>query len=256
MTSLNIAISLYHDNFCILIHNHKYRLTAAIDAPDTYIISKMLREKGWFLTHIFNTHHHIDHTRANLNLKKFFNCTIFGPLEESSKIPGIDHGLSDGDTFDFGSHPIKIIATPGHTIGHICYHFMNDHFLCVGDTLFSLGCGRIFEDSYAEMFESLEKIKSFSDKTHIYFGHEYTENNAYFALSCDPHNLELQKYCSKVKSMRSQNLYTNPSTISLEKKVNPFLRIENTSLRKNLNMENASNLAVFTELRIRKNQSK
>ncbi|AKK20324.1 hydroxyacylglutathione hydrolase [Candidatus Liberibacter africanus] len=256
MAPLNITISLYYDNFCMLMHNQEHQLTAAIDAPDTHTILKMLEKKRWSLTHILNTHHHKDHTCANLELKKIFNCTIFGPLQELTNIPGIDHGLADGDTFDFGSHPVKIIATPGHTIGHICYHFAKDHILCVGDTLFSLGCGKIFEGSYAEMFESLEKIKSCEDKTHIYFGHEYTENNAKFALSCDPNNLDLKKYYSKIKFLRSQNLYTNPTTLSIEKKVNPFLRTKNTSLRKNLNMIGASNLAVFTELRMRKDQFK
>ncbi|KGB28029.1 hydroxyacylglutathione hydrolase [Candidatus Liberibacter solanacearum] len=256
MNKLNIAISLYYDNFCILVHDSQHQLTVAIDTPDTDTILRMLREKKWFLTHIFNTHHHIDHTRGNLDLKKIFNCTVFGPSIESHQIPRIDHGLSDGDTLNFGQHQINVFSTPGHTMDHICYHFIEDYLLFVGDTLFSLGCGKIFEGNFAAMFESLEKIRSFPDKTHIYFGHEYTENNARFALSCDPHNLELQQYCSKVKSLRTKNLYTNPSMISLEKKVNPFLRTRDPILRKNLHMEDASNLAVFTELRIRKDQFK
>ncbi|MEG8099192.1 hydroxyacylglutathione hydrolase [Candidatus Liberibacter brunswickensis] len=256
MKSLNINISLYYDNFCILVHNNEHQLTASIDAPDTHTIVKMLKKQNWSLTHIFNTHYHIDHTRANLDLKRIFNCKIFGPIKESDKIPGIDHAFYNRDTFEFGSHPVQIIATPGHTIGHICYHFTKDHILFAGDTLFSLGCGKILEGSYVEMFESLSIINSYPDKTRIYFGHEYTKNNAKFALSCDPNNIELKEYYSRINILRSQNLYTNPTTISLEKKVNPFLRTKNTSLRKNLDMENASDLDIFTELRIRKDQFK
>ncbi|MBL0848874.1 MAG: hydroxyacylglutathione hydrolase [Candidatus Liberibacter ctenarytainae] len=252
MAPLNIATALYNDNFCVLVHDSEHQLTVSIDAPDTNTILNLLRNKGWSLTHIFNTHHHSDHTRSNLELKKIFNCSISGPLIESHKIPGIDHGLSDRRILNFGQHPVEIISTPGHTLGHICYHFLEDHLLFSGDTLFSLGCGRIFEGTSSVMFESLQKIASMPDKTFIYFGHEYTYNNARFALLYDPHNEELQQYFSKIKYLEENKYYTCPTILSLEKKTNPFLRTSDVVLRKNLFMEDASDLAIFSALRSRK----
>ncbi|MBY7649485.1 MAG: hydroxyacylglutathione hydrolase [Candidatus Liberibacter europaeus] len=256
MKSIEVAITIYNDNFCILVHDNEQHLTAAIDAPDTNTILNLLKKKGWILTHIFNTHQHIDHTLANLELKKIFNCEIFGPLIESDQIPGIDHGLTDGELLYFGKHIVKIISTPGHTIGHICYNFLEDNLLFVGDTLFSIGCGKIHNGNYYEMFESLKKISSIAEKTLIYFGHEYTYKNALFALYYDPNNIELQQYFSKIKSLYKANLYTNPTSLSLEKKTNPFLRTGNVMLKKNLNMEKASDIEVFVELRKRKDKFK
>ncbi|AHA28329.1 Zn-dependent hydrolase [Candidatus Liberibacter americanus str. Sao Paulo] len=212
----------------------------------------MLDKKKWNLTHIFNTHHHSDHTIANLELKNIFDCIVFGPLIELDKIPGINHGLICGEIITFGEHPVRIIATPGHTKGHICYHFLEDNIIFVGDTLFSIGCGKIYKNSYHEMFESLKKIKSLPEKTQIYFGHEYTYNNARFALSFDSNNLELQKYFARIEYLYNTKIYTNPTMLSIEKKTNPFLRTENLILRKNIQMEDASEIDFFTELRRRK----
>ncbi|MBA5724010.1 hydroxyacylglutathione hydrolase [Candidatus Liberibacter sp.] len=255
MKPLHIVTSLCcDDNFCTLIHDSESQLTATIDAPNTKIILNILEKKGWILTHIFNTHHHKDHIQANLELKKLFNCTIFGPLKEFHKIPGIDYALSDKEILNFGKHPVEIFSTPGHTIGHICYYFLKDRLFFVGDTLFSLGCGRIFEGTFKEMFDSLQKITSLPEETSIYFGHEYTYTNARFALSYDPNNLELQKYFSNIKSLLNEKRYTNPTTLSLEKKTNPFLRTDDFTIRKNLCMKDKSNLEVFTELRNRKDK--
>ncbi|MDQ0996974.1 hydroxyacylglutathione hydrolase [Phyllobacterium ifriqiyense] len=240
------------DNFGVLIHDPETNLTASIDAPEEQPILDALKRRGWKLTHILTTHHHNDHIEANLALKKRFGVEIVGPEAEKSQIPGIDRTLSHGDHFQFGSFEIEVISTPGHTNGEISFFIPAAKVLFAGDTLFSLGCGRLLEGTPATMFESLQKLVALPGDTQVYCGHEYSESNARFALSIDPDNSALKERAREITALRAAGQPTLPTTILREMATNPFLRWHDPVIRKNLKMENASDEAVFTEIRKRK----
>lgn len=241
------------DNYGFLLHDAEYNLTAAIDTPDADAIEKALSDKGWKLTHILNTHHHWDHAGGNLELKKKTGCLIAGPQAEASRIPGIDIQLSEGDIFQFGQFNAKVYDTPGHTSGHIVYHFENEHIAFVGDTLFAMGCGRLFEGTPEQMWHSLQKIMQWPDETIIYCAHEYTQTNARFALTVEPCNMDLITRANEIEIIRDANKPTIPTTLEIEKKTNPFLRPMSDAIRNTLNMVHNSELEVFTKIRQLKN---
>ncbi len=240
------------DNYGILIHDAENNLTAAIDTPEAEAITAALKTKGWNLTHILNTHHHFDHTGGNEALKKETGCQIVGPAEEASRIPGIDIQLKEGDTFTFGSHVAKILDTRGHTSGHISYWFEQDEVIFVGDTLFAMGCGRLFEGTPEVMWYSLQKIMELPSDTVIYCGHEYTLGGAEFALSIEPDNEALNDRYKKVKQLREDGQPTLPTTLDEEMATNPFLRPSSLEIQKTLNMVGKTDLEIFTEIRARK----
>jgi hydroxyacylglutathione hydrolase len=240
------------DNFAVLIHDTTAGLTTAIDAPEEAPIVAKLKEKGWRLDHIFTTHHHQDHVEANLALKAAYGCTIIGPQAEAAKIPGIDTALAEGETFRFAGHEVRVIATPGHTLGHIAYHLPGQRLAFTGDTLFAVGCGRVFEGTMEAMWHSLEKLMRLPDDTVIYCGHEYTAANVRFALTVDPGNAALINRAAEVAALRAAGKATLPTTIALEKATNPFLRVAEPAIRALLGMENATAAEVFAELRRRK----
>ncbi|OWV93085.1 hydroxyacylglutathione hydrolase [Rhizobium sp. R72] len=240
------------DNFGVLVHDPETGLTASIDAPDAGAVEKAAIRRGWTISHIFNTHHHTDHVEGNLALKEQYGCEIIGPINEAVAIPGLDKTMADGDTFLFGDHAIQVIETPGHTAGHICYHFVDDKLLFAADTLFALGCGRLFERPAADMWHSLQKLAVLPDETAIYFGHEYTLSNARFALTIDPDNQRLISRAAEIEALRAENKFTIPTTLALEKETNPFLRAADPAIRRNLLMETKTNEEVFAEIRRRK----
>jgi len=237
------------DNYGFLLHDKKHNLTATIDTPEVAAIQNALAGKNWTLTHILNTHHHWDHAGGNLELKEKTDCVIVGPRADAARIPGIDIQIGEGDVFEFGDHAANIYDTPGHTHGHIVYHFANDHVAFVGDTLFVMGCGRLFEGSPEQMWNSLQKLMLWPDDTIIYCAHEYTQTNARFALTVEPQNQDLMKRALEVNEMRAKGLPTVPSIIGLEKKTNPFLRPTSTNIRNTLNMQSASDVEVFAKTR-------
>ncbi len=240
------------DNFGVLVHDPETGLTASIDAPDAGAVEKAASRRGWTISHIFTTHHHTDHVEGNLALKEQYGCEIIGPINEAVAIPGLDKTMADGDTFLFGDHTVQVIETPGHTAGHICYHFVDDKLLFAADTLFALGCGRLFERPAADMWHSLQKLAVLPDETAIYFGHEYTLSNARFAVTIDPDNQRLVVRAAEIEALRAENKFTIPTTLALEKETNPFLRAADPAIRRNLLMENKSNEEVFAEIRRRK----
>jgi len=241
------------DNYGYLLHDHRTGATAAIDTPDANAIKSALREKGWRLSHILNTHHHWDHAGGNLALKEDTGCKIHGPGREDSKIPGLDYRLDDGDSLAFGSQQAQVLHTPGHTLGHIVFFFPEAGAAFVGDTLFSMGCGRLFEGTPAQMWNSLQRLMALPDSTMLYCAHEYTMENARFALSLEPHNPHLQARAEKVRRLRKEGRPTLPATMAQEKKTNPFLRAARKELRSAVNMERASSpTEVFAEIRRRK----
>lgn len=253
MKPLQIDVFLCRtDNFGVLVHDPETGLTASIDAPEEGPIVAAVERNGWPLTHILTTHHHTDHVEANLALKERYGLEIIGPREEAVAIPGLDRAVGDGDSFEFGAHTVNVIETPGHTAGHVCYHFPDDKLLFAADTLFALGCGRLFERPAADMWHSLQKLAVLPDETAIYFGHDYTLSNARFALSIDPDNQRLKQRAAEIEADQSAGKRTIPTMLWLEKETNPFLRAADPAIRRNLLMETRSNEDVFAEIRKRK----
>lgn len=240
------------DNYGVLLHDHKSGETAAIDAPDATEIGRQLEERGWRLSHILTTHHHGDHVEGNLALKQRFGCTIIGPQGEAAKIPGIDRAVPGGESFSWAGHEVRVLDCPGHTAGHIAYHLPEDELLCAGDTLFSLGCGRVFEGTMEEMHRSVSQFAALPASTRLYCGHEYTQSNARFALSVEPGNAALVARAAEVDRLRADGKMTCPSLLGAELKTNPFLRTGSTEIRKNLGLADSSDAEVFAELRRRK----
>jgi hydroxyacylglutathione hydrolase len=240
------------DNFGVLIHDAKTGQTASIDAPELKPILALLDDRGWTLTHIFTTHHHVDHVEANLDLKAKFALTITGPHAEADRIPGIDKSVKGDDHFEFAGHRIDVIDCPGHTLGGISYSIPSQKLLFAADTLFSLGCGRLLEGTPDQMWSSLTKLMALPDDTIIYCGHEYTASNAKFALTIDPDNQALVERALEVEQLRAAGKSTLPTTMGREKATNPFLRADDGFIRERLGMENASDAEVFAEIRKRK----
>jgi len=242
------------DNFGVLLHEPDSGRTASIDAPEEQPILDALARRGWTLTNIFTTHHHQDHVEANLALKTRFDVEITGPKNEADKIPGIGFAFGDGGQFAFAGHSVEVIETPGHTAGHICYYLPQDKLLFAADTLFALGCGRLFERGPRDMWQSLGKLRKLPNDTVVYFGHEYTSSNAKFALTIDPQNAALRDRVKEIEATLAAGGHTAPTTIGLECATNPFLRPDNAGIRKHLGMEGAEDWEVFAEIRARKDK--
>lgn len=242
------------DNFGVLLHDPASGRTASIDAPEEQPILDALGRRGWTLTDIFTTHHHQDHVEANLALKQRFGVTITGPVNEADRIPGIDFKVGDGDRFDFAGHPVEVIETPGHTAGHICFYLPEDKLLFAADTLFALGCGRLFERPARDMWTSLSKLLKLPDDVAVYFGHEYTLSNAKFAVSVDPDSAALGDRVRQIEATLAAGKHTAPTTMGVERQTNPFLRPDDADIRRHLGMETAEDWEVFAEIRARKDK--
>ena len=252
MTIEVFQLPCIEDNYGYLVNDPETNLTASIDAPDVDVIMSALEEKNWVLTHIFNTHHHWDHTDGNLELKRLTNCQVIGSSNDQDRIPGIDVCVCDSEEFIFGENRIIIQETPGHTSGHIVYHFVDQQIAFVGDTLFSLGCGRLFEGTAVQMWNSLQKIMQWPDETLIYCAHEYTQANAEFALTIEPDNRDLQQRTIEVDRLRKDGQATVPTTLGLEKRTNPFLRPDSSEIQAQLQMIGKSVENVFARIRVLK----
>ena len=247
-----LAIEMFpclSDNYGFLVHDPRTGATAAIDTPDAQAIDRALAARGWRLTHIFNTHHHGDHAGGNLELKAEWGCTIVGPRADAARIPGIDVAVGEGDVVELGAHAAHVHDTPGHTRGHIVYRFAQAGAAFVGDTLFALGCGRLFEGTPAQMWSSLGKIAAWPDDTRIYCAHEYTAANARFALSVDPDNEALRSRAREIERLRAAGEPTVPTTVALEKATNPFLRAAEPAFKHALGMPGASDVEAFARAR-------
>lgn len=240
------------DNYGVLIHDPTTGQTASIDAPDGTAIEKELQQRGWRLTHIFTTHHHSDHVEGNASLQAAYHCEIIGPASEADRIPGMTGSVSGGDRFSWAGYEVRVLACPGHTKGHIAYHMPSAQVVFAGDTLFSLGCGRVFEGTMEDMFGAVSQFANLPPETKLYCGHEYTQSNARFALSVEPSNTALQERASEVDKLRASNGMTCPSTIGAERETNPFLRTGSREIRQRLGLTQAADADVFAELRRRK----
>jgi hydroxyacylglutathione hydrolase len=236
------------DNYAYILEDGG--LCAVVDPSEPEPVKKALA--GRKLTHILNTHHHFDHTGGNIPLKEEFGAKVVGPEKDRDRIPGIDEGVSEAAPWRFGSHSARVLEIPAHTRGHIAFAFEDDAAVFTGDTLFAMGCGRLFEGTPEMMWSSLSKLMRLKDDMRVYCGHEYTLSNGKFALTMEPGNAELEARMKDVEATRAKGAPTIPTTLGLEKRTNPFLRAASPEIRKVLGMEKASDAEVFGEMRRRK----
>ena len=217
------------DNYSYIIFNEKTLSAAVIDPSEADPIINQIEQNNLVLKYIFNTHHHYDHVGGNQKLKEKYSCKVVGFEKDKHRIPDIDIGLKDNEKWKNELFECEVKHIPGHTSGHICIYIKKLNALFTGDTLFSLGCGRIFEGTYEEMYQSLNKLKKFPHDTKIYCGHEYTKKNYFFCVENDPENEDLKKKGSHIDEKLKRKLPTIPSTIQDELACNVFLRAKNVA---------------------------
>ncbi|XP_071686378.1 hydroxyacylglutathione hydrolase 2, mitochondrial-like [Rutidosis leptorrhynchoides] len=238
------------DNYAYLLHDLDTGTVGVVDPSESSPIIEVLSRNNRNLNYVLNTHHHYDHTGGNVDLKARYGAKVIGSNIDKERIPGIDISLNDGDTWMFAGHEVHVIATPGHTKGHISFYFPASGVIFTGDTLFSLSCGKLFEGTPEQMYTSLEKLLSLPEDTSIYCGHEYTLSNSKFALSIEPGNEELKSYAATVANLRKKHLPTVPTTLKKEKLCNPFLRTSSQEIRRSLNIPaNASDAEALGVIR-------
>ena len=212
------------DNYIYILHETMQGKTAVVDPTVARPVQAFLKQKNWRLDLILNTHHHLDHTGGNLQLKSQWQCPVAGFSQDAYRLPGVDWLLKEGEEGHLGNSVFRVLFLPGHTLGHIAYWFFEEKKLFVGDTLFAMGCGRLFEGTAEQMFNSLSQIKTLPKDTEMFSAHEYTEKNGSFALSQDPKNPDLQARMQQVRAKRAKAQPTVPFFLSEELKTNPFLR--------------------------------
>ena len=255
MTTHVIQFPCLTDNYGALIHDSGTGATAAIDAPDGEAVVAAANAQGWKITHILVTHHHADHTQGLPAVRAAFpGVKTVAPAQEAARIGGVDVEVREGDFVKVGGIEAKVIETPGHTMGHIAYWFEEEDIAFVGDTLFALGCGRVFEGTLAVMWDSLCKLAALPGETQVYCGHEYTQSNAKFALTIEPDNETLRQRVERIHALRAEGKPTVPTTIALELATNPFLRAEQPTVQAAIGMPGGDPTAVFAEIRGRKDR--
>ncbi len=248
MTEIEIVPCL-SDNYAYLVKSGE--ACAVVDPSEAAPVRAALARRGWKPNFILNTHHHLDHCGGNLELKDEFGALVVGPAKDAARIPGIDIGVDETTGWEFDGRKVAVLEVPAHTRGAITFVIDGNAF--TGDTLFLMGCGRLFEGDPATMWASLSKLMTLPDDTQIYCGHEYTASNGKFALTLEPGNAELQARMKSVEATRAAGKPTVPATLAEEKKTNPFLRPDNGEIRKSLGMESADTVQAFGEIRERKN---
>jgi len=247
---MNIEIiHCLNDNYSYLIKDDQTNTVAIIDPSEFGPCEEKIDQKYKKLDFILVTHHHFDHVGGNAELKKKYGSKILGFEKDEERIPGIDILLKDGQDFKIGNLDFKTIFIPGHTSGHVAFYFEKEKIVFTGDTLFSLGCGRVFEGTYKQMFESLNKIKSLPGDTKVYCGHEYTKNNLEFCLKFNPGNIYLKDKEKFIKTSIREKKPTIPSTIKDEIQTNIFLRYDDPAVKDALNLKKGTDLEIFTKLR-------
>jgi hydroxyacylglutathione hydrolase len=241
------------DNYIYLAHEPETGATAVVDPSEAAPALAAAEREGWKITHILNTHHHNDHTGGNLEIKAKTGCVIVGPRADHDRIAGIDIDVGDGDTYAVGQAVARVYDVPGHTRGHIAFWFGNSKALFCGDTLFLMGCGRVFEGTPAMMWNSLSKLKALPPETQVYCAHEYTQANARFAVTVEPDNKDLLARIEKVNALRAEGKSTVPGSLSDELKTNPFLRSDLPALQKAMGSP-GDTVATFATIRLRKDK--
>lgn len=242
------------DNFGVLVHDPATGATAAIDAPEAAPVEAALRTTGWRLSDILVTHHHADHTGGIAELKARHRCRVTAPRNEAARIPAVDATVGEGESVNVGGLTARVLETPGHTAGHISYVFDQDRLAFVGDTLFSIGCGRVIEGTPAMMWASLLKLRALPDDVRMYCGHEYTEANIRFALTIEPDNPDLRARAEEARRQVAAGKPTIPATMGAEKRANVFLRADVPAVAAAVGLAGKPAAEVFTEVRARKNR--
>ena len=241
-------IKCLSDNYSYLIFEEETNTVSVVD-PSEFLACDKVIQKYKKLDYILNTHHHVDHVDGNVELKKKYNSKIIGFDGDEERIPGIDILSKDNQNQKIGNLTFKTIFIPGHTKGHVAFYFKDEKIIFTGDTLFSLGCGRVFEGTYEDMFNSLSKLKILPWDTKVYCGHEYTKSNLNFCLKYDRYNHELKEKSKEINLKIKSNLPTIPTTIGEELKTNIFLRYDHNDIKQALNLKDSSDLEVFSKLR-------
>jgi hydroxyacylglutathione hydrolase len=244
-----------NDNYGYLVHDPATKTTASIDAPEAAPIIQALEREGWMLTDILVTHHHGDHVGGIAELKQKYHCRVTAPHDNKAAIPLVDVRVKEGDTVKVGNLTARVLETPGHTLDHISYVFDAERALFAADTLFSIGCGRVFEGTYPMMWDSLLKLRALPDDMKVYCGHEYTAANVKFALTIEPDNAALRARAEEVTRQRAAGQPTIPTLIGAEKQANVFLRADVAAVAAAVGLAGKHAADVFGELRERKNKS-
>ena len=247
-----VTVACRTDNYAFLVHEDG--LTALIDAPEAAPIVAALDSRGWGLNEIWLTHHHGDHVEGVEELRAEYGATVTGALADKHRLPLLNRSVSDGDSFDFSGHDVHVLDVSGHTVGHIALYVPDAEAAFTGDSLMALGCGRLFEGTAPQMWDSLSKLADLPPDTMICSGHEYTQANGKFALTIEPENADLISRTEAVAAAREAGKPTVPSRLSDELATNPFLRASRPEVKQALGMENASDAEVFAEIRKRKDR--
>jgi hydroxyacylglutathione hydrolase len=242
------------DNYGVLLHCKETGATAAIDAPEAQPIEDALKQKGWSLTDILVTHHHADHIQGIPALKQRHRCRVVGPSAEANRIPSLDETVREGDTVKVGDLMARVIDTPGHTAGHIAYWLHGPKLAFVGDTLFSIGCGRVIEGDAQTMWNSLLKLRELPDDAKVFCGHEYTRSNIRFAMTIEKDNAALEQRAAEVDQLLTRSQPSIPTTMGIEKAANPFLRADVPAVAQAVGMAGSPAWKVFAEIRGRKDR--
>ena len=250
MTFELVTVPCLSDNYAFLLHRNGK--TALIDAPEAAPILSALKARGWSLDEVWITHHHSDHIDGLEGIQKEHSPIVRGGADDAKRLPALDHAYRDGDTFDFADAPVTVFDVSGHTVGHIAFHVPAANAVFTADSLMALGCGRIFEGTPEQMWASLSKLAALPPETQVCSGHEYTEANGRFAVTIEPDNTALQSRVEDIAKARASNAPTVPSTLQLELDTNPFLRAGLQAVKNGLNMTDQTDVAVFAEIRRRK----
>ncbi|MGC1469316.1 MAG: hydroxyacylglutathione hydrolase [Sphingorhabdus sp.] len=224
MTLEIIRIPVLSDNYVWLVHEPDSGETMVVDPAVAEPVLAQAEARGWTITQIWNTHWHPDHTGGNAAIKEATGCVITGPEAESERIPTLDRQVKEGHVAKLGAVEAHVLDVPAHTAGHIAFHFATEHVAFVGDTLFAMGCGRLFEGTAAQMYSNMRKLEALGDDTRVYCAHEYTQSNGRFALTVEPDNAALVARMDAVNAARERGEPTVPTTIALERATNPFMR--------------------------------
>ena len=251
MLEINI-INAFSDNYIYLIRNEAKNITSVVDPGESTPVIKFLNARGWNLDEIVNTHHHHDHIGGNTELLEIYKSKLIGPIYDQNRISNIDVLVSDNEFINVAGVKTKVIHTPGHTLGHVCFYMEDEKCLFSGDTMFYLGCGRVFEGTMDQMWSSLLKLRFLPNDTLVYCGHEYTSSNAKFAKHIDPNNKLLDDAIVEIKNKREKGLPTIPFELGTEKKINPFLRADEQKFIDNTNLKTSNPEKFFSTMRLKK----
>ncbi len=240
------------DNYNFILHDDVANVTAVVDPSEEDGVLAALGARGLKLDAILTTHHHWDHTTGVAPLAKMTGCKVVGNAADAARIPSLNKPVHAGSVYHFGEYDWQVIDVSAHTMGHVIYYCAQEHIAFTGDSIFAMGCGRLFEGSAQQLYDSLQAIMALPDATQLYCGHEYTVANAKFALSVEPDNEAVKKRLAWAEAQRAAGQPTLPTTVALEKATNPFVRTHSATIREILQMADASDVAVCAELRKRK----